>query len=121
MTMITDLIRNSGERNGCFEVNMSDEVYSAMTALREFLYENVYRSPQVHNEFIKAKNILVQLYQYLLENEELLRVELKDMNMDQCDHDSRSNERIVCDFIASMTDRSALDLYAKIFVPKPLV
>ena len=30
-----------------------------------------------------------------------------------------SKHRQVCDFIAGMTDRYALDLYAEIFLPKP--
>jgi len=28
-------------------------------------------------------------------------------------------ERMVCDFVAGMTDRYALDLYTDIFLPKP--
>ncbi|MBU1697048.1 MAG: deoxyguanosinetriphosphate triphosphohydrolase, partial [Proteobacteria bacterium] len=37
--------------------------------------------------------------------------------------DSSKNalKRSVCDLIASMTDRYALGLYSKIFLPKPLV
>ena len=32
-----------------------------------------------------------------------------------------SRERIVCDFIASMTDRYAMALYERIFFPSPQV
>jgi dGTPase len=120
-TMIKDLVFSTVVRDGDLRLNMSDEVYSAMTALREFLYENVYRSPRVHQEFVKAKKILSELYSCFLNNEKMLHKELKAMNMAKCDHHSQTEERCVCDFIASMTDRYALELYEKIFFPSPLV
>jgi dGTPase len=100
---------------------MSDEVFNAMTELRQFLFENVYRSPQVHNEFIKAKRILTDLYNYFLNDETLLQKELTAMDMSKCNYNSQTRERCVCDFIASLTDRHALDLYSSIFFPMPLV
>jgi dGTPase len=92
-----------------------------MTELRSFLYENVYRSPKVHNEFVKAKKILSELYACFLKNEKMLFNELAAMEMAKCNHHSQTEERCVCDFIASMTDRYALELYEKIFFPSPLV
>jgi dGTPase len=120
-TMIKDLISYSWDLTEEMRLVMSDEVYGAMTALRQFLYENVYRSPRVHNEFMKAKNILSELFSHLMEDDMLLKKELKDMEIDQCNRDGASRERVVCDLIASMTDRHALDLYKKIFFPSPLV
>lgn len=121
-TMMKDVVTSSKVSNGKLQLSISDEIYSAMTMLREFLYENVYRSPQVHNEFIKAKKVLSELYAYFLDNEGMLRQELSNMEMaDMCCHDNESRKRTVCDFIASITDRYALDLYASIFFPTPLV
>jgi dGTPase len=118
-TMIQDLIFSSKVKDGKLCLNMSDEVFSAMTRLRSFLFENVYRSPRVHKEFIKAKKILTELYTFFLNNEALLLEELKSMELPICD--GQSKERTVCDFIASMTDTYALDLYKKIFFPSPHV
>lgn len=119
--MIRDLISSSGEVDGELKLNISDEVFSAMTELRQFLYENVYRSPRVHKEFIKAKKILSELYFYVLSNDQMLQKELMTMEMSECNHNKHSRERVVCDFIASLTDRYALDLYSKIFFPSPQV
>jgi len=119
--MIKDLISNSESQDDTLCLKMSDEVFNAMTELRQFLYENVYRSPQVHNEFIKAKRILTELYTFFLDNETLLKKELAAMEMSRCNHSSQSRDRCVCDFIASLTDRRALDLYSTIFFPSPLV
>jgi dGTPase len=119
--MIRDLISSSKVQNGELYLSISDEVFCAMTELRQFLYENVYRSPQVHNEFVKAKKILSELYTYFINNDRTLQKELTIMEMEACNHIDQSKERMVCDFIASLTDRYALDLYSKIFFPSPLV
>jgi dGTPase len=118
-TMIKDLLFSTNVRDGELCLQMSDEIYGTMTELREFLYENVYRSPQVHQEFVKAKKILSELYTCCLGNKKMLQRELKAMEMETCNHLNQPNERIVCDFIASITDRYALDLYSKIFFPSP--
>ena len=118
-TMIKDLVYSTHVRDGELILQMSDEIYDSMTELRHFLYENVYRAPQVHNEFMKAKKILSELYTYFLNNDDMLQKKLKDMGMSECNHNKQSKERLVCDFIASMTDRYALTLYEKIFFPSP--
>jgi len=120
-TMINDLVFSSRTENGELMLNMSDEVYGAMTALRKFLYDNVYRSPLVHNEFIKAKKILSELYSYFLDHEEMLEQELTGMEMGRIYRNGNPMERIVCDFIASMTDRYAMALYERLFFPSPQV
>jgi len=120
-TMINDLVFSSYTDDSELVLSMSDEVYGAMTTLRKFLYDNVYRSPLVHNEFIKAKKILSELYAYFLDHEKMLEQELMGMEMGRIYHNSDIRERVVCDFIASMTDRYAMALYERIFFPSPQV
>jgi dGTPase len=66
----------------------------------------------VHDDFIKAMRVVRELYQHFLE---------KGVPRDQSGPDlqTRGNHRAVCDFVAGMTDRYALDLYQDIFLPKP--
>ena len=120
-TMIRDLIFSSRASGGELLLSMSDEVFGAMTTLRSFLYENVYRSASVHREFIKAKKILSELYSYLMDNDSILEKELSRMGIAGCLSNGHPREQVVCDFIASMTDRYALGLYEKIFFPSPTV
>lgn len=119
--MIEDLVYNSGPKNGKLVLDMSKETFHAMTILRKFLYDKVYRSPAVHNEFIKAKKVIIGLYHYFLNDPIALQKELEKMEMAPWDEDSTPLKRSVCDVIASMTDRYALELYQKLFFPKPLV
>lgn len=120
-TMIRDLIFSSGIYEQELKLQMSDDIFSAMTELRQFLYNNVYRSDQVHKEFVKAKKILIELYNYFLAHKEKLDQELYALDMGEWDHDDQPIERVVCDFIASLTDRHALNLYEKLFFPSPVV
>ena len=119
--MIQDLIYSSKISEDQFVLHTSEKVHYAMLLLRKFLYKNVYRSYRVHKEFIKAKKILSELYFYFLEKENELKSHLNVMKISDCYTDQDSKERIVCDFIACMTDRYALNLYTKLFFPSPLV
>jgi len=123
--MIKDLVFSTKVSDGRLCLKMSDDIYDAMTKLREFLYDNVYRSHEVHNEFVKAKKILSELYSYFVKNERIFHRELTNMEMAAIyrkkNLGEETYERIVCDFIASITDRYALALYSKIFFPSPLV
>ena len=118
-TMMTDLIAHSQPQDGELNLNMSDRVFGAMTELRQFLYEKVYRSPRVHNEFIKAKKIMSELFTHFLEHETLLSRELEKMCLPAVGSNGASKERLVCDLLACMTDRYALSLYARTFFPTP--
>ena len=119
-TMISDLVTSSRIEDGKIYLAISESVHEAMATLRQFLYDSVYRSEQVHKEFIKAKKILSELYYYLLENSAALEKELIRMEMGGFPP-STTQERKVCDFIASITDRYALGLYEELFFPTPLV
>ncbi len=119
-TMMNDLVVSSELEGGQIHLALSGVVSEAMTMLRQFLYDYVYRSDQVHKQFVKAKKILSELYYYLLENREVFERELGRMEMGGFPSGT-SAERRVCDFVASITDRYALNLYEEIFFPTPLV
>ncbi len=119
--MMQTVIYNSRAENNIFVLRIGDDILEAMIILRKFLYENVYRSKVVHKEFIKAKKILTELFNYFLKNEKQLQKELEKMEMAPWEPSSNSIKRSVCDLIASMTDRYALEIYEKVFFPSSLV
>jgi dGTPase len=118
-TMIKDLISSSQAEEEQIRLRPSDEVRTAMLELRQFMYENVYRSDRVQQDFEKSKKILSELYAYFLDNGKMLRRGLRDLQMGSGNPDGQPRERLVCDFIASMTDRYAMNLYANLFFPSP--
>ncbi|MBC2713822.1 MAG: deoxyguanosinetriphosphate triphosphohydrolase [Desulfobacteraceae bacterium] len=120
-TMILDLIFSSQVHGNKIDLQLSKPVFSAMTNLREFLYENVYRSEKVHAEFVKAKKMISEIYTYFLSHPDDLNSRLKSMEIDVIYSYKVPQERVISDFIASITDRYILNLYNELFVPAPLV
>ena len=109
-TMVKDVIYNS-LRNDLAELVMSEEVSVATYRLRDFLYERVYESGKIMGEFMKAKKILGDLYGYYLEHiEEVFR----DIPAEK----KLNRHRMVCDFVAGMTDRFAMATYERLFLPQ---
>ena len=58
---------------------------------------------------------------YFSDNSAIFEKKLSELQMNSVNHDGQPKGRTVCDFIASMTDRYAMNLYRKIFFPSPLV
>ncbi len=114
--MVVETMRHDDGR-----LHQSDKMQVVVTNLRSFLYENVYRHRAVHDEFVKAQKIIKDLYHFFLENElpngidDIVPLAIANKNGGQ----EKARHRLICDFIAGMTDRYALDLYASIFMPKP--
>jgi dGTPase len=115
LAMIQGVLAATRPQGGRLVFGVSDRVGGAMQQLREFLFHNVYRAPQVHNEFMKASKTLRELFCYFMENREFLDREMGSFAA------SFSPERRVCDFLASMTDRYAQSMYKRLFLPRPLV
>jgi dGTPase len=93
------------------ELRMSDKVSEAAYTLRDFLYAHVYESPIILDEFKKVKKILKDLYEYYLEH-------IEEVFADIPAEKKLNRHRMVCDFIAGMTDSFALMTYEKIFLPQ---
>jgi dGTPase len=102
-------------------LHISDMMLEAITDLRTFLYESVYRYYLVHQEFEKAQRIIRELYHYFMEHG-LVRQRGDEWYLDEDTinwPDEKTAHRRVCDYIAGMTDRYALGVYAYLFLPKP--
>jgi dGTPase len=97
------------------ELRMHDTCYEALVTLRDFLYERVYETPAAYEGFVRAKKIICELYYRLLEDERVFREQIGEIPPDT------SREQTACDFVAGMTDRYALRLHEKIFMPKPWI
>lgn len=106
-TLIKDLVENTFKTN---TVKMTETIESAMMGLRSFLFESVYKKIAV--EDVKVKLVIEKLYEYFMKNPEKLTDEFKLLL------DSYDREVVVCDYIASMTDRYILNKFTEIFIPK---
>lgn len=109
-TMVHEVVSHSLERG---TISVTPEVLEAMLELRGFLDERVYSSPQVRVRLERAERVLRELFEYLVERPDVFRQVAGSGYRDP------SPERNVADFLAGMTDRYALALYARLFLPRP--
>ena len=86
-----DLVETS-EREG--DVAQSEEIGSAMLALRSFMFEHVYLAPHAQSEHARARQVVQRIF-------------------DQLAARGDGGDEIA-DFVSGMTDRFALEFAARI-------
>ena len=94
-------------------ISMTPDVQKATDDLRAFLFEKVYLNPAAKSQEIKARGLVHQLFEYFNQHPERMkpfyyRMVQEGVDVRQC----------VCDFIAGMTDRYAIETYNELFVPR---
>ncbi len=89
----------------------SEEAQVMLKELKAFLYQNFYYHHRVMRQVHKAEHILTSLYKAFLGRP----------NMMPKNHQARAEkvglERAICDYLAGMTDRFAMDEFNKLFEP----
>lgn len=110
-TMINGLVDKS---YGKPIVEMEYEVYQATMELRQYMFKNVYMDSVVKSEEVKIKRLLTELYKFYMED--LSRIPENHLNL--YNDRSHSDEDIVSDYIAGMTDTYAKKQLKNIFIPK---
>lgn len=108
-TMVGAIVAASTDRN---EICMLPEIQAATDRLRAFMFEAVYTNPIAKAQDGRAKEMLGQLFHHFVQHPEKMP-ELYRNNVP-----TDGVERCVCDFIAGMTDRYAIDTYKDLFIPR---
>lgn len=106
-TMIKDIVCNSKNKN---DIILSDKINRKMNKLRNFMFEKVYINSKAKSEEKKAEYIIKELFYYY--NKNIDRLPKEYLNNDT------PIEVSICDYIAGMTDRYAINLFANLFLPK---
>src|SRR5687767_5322883 len=106
--MVRDVIEAT-QRENYAAIAMTPEAMQALEALREFMFKNLYLTPAIRTEFIKAQALLTALFHHVLKNPS----EFLEMR------EGEPVERLTVDFLAGMTDRYAINLYERLFLPRP--
>lgn len=92
-------------------VTFSPAVGEKNRALKDFLYANFYRHPRVMRMAAKAERVLEALFNEYMENPRLMP------KSTQAHIEQEGRARAVCDYIAGMTDRFALQEHQRLFDP----
>lgn len=107
-TLVTDMIFHS---RGTGELGMTPEIEQTMQDLRQFMFERVYKNPVAKGEESKARRILQELYTYYIAHPEALPQDFQPQLTFE------GLPRVVCDYIAGMTDKYAMYKYDELFIP----
>lgn len=92
-------------------VSFSKEMLNLRKPLREFLIENLYCHYRVIRMSNKAKRFIQELFRVYVNRPQQLPPQIQKRIL------TDGARRVVCDYIAGMTDRYALDEYKKLFDP----
>lgn len=108
-TLVHDIIIHSDGKN---DIEMSKEIENAMFELRKYMFKSVYTNPVAKGQEHKAEDMTIELFEYYMSHFNLLPYEY--INLLEL---GESEERVVCDYIAGMTDRYAIAKFKEIKIP----
>ena len=90
-------------------VGLSGRVEAERAATKEFLYRNLYYSPVLQPEKEDAERIIAQLFDLWMKRPE----KLPPSYQEKAKNESGARARVVCDYIAGMTDTYIYEQYEK--------
>ncbi|WP_138159272.1 deoxyguanosinetriphosphate triphosphohydrolase [Peptoniphilus catoniae] len=109
-TMIRSLVNKSYHKD---YIKMEPEIEKATLQLRKFMFENVYLNKVVKSENEKIEHLITTLFNYY--KKDISRIPKENLKIyDKIEH---TEEDIICDYIAGMTDIFAVKLYEDLFIP----
>ncbi|MBI5826916.1 MAG: deoxyguanosinetriphosphate triphosphohydrolase [Deltaproteobacteria bacterium] len=100
-------------RKGRPIARFSPEMDRKNRQLKKFLLVNLYRHHRVERMAHKAERIIRELFKAYLKNPRLLPPRL----FSHLEETGKDEHRVICDYVAGMTDRFALDEFKKLFDP----
>ena len=92
-------------------VTFSEEMHERNRQLKDFLYNKLYRHHRVVRMAVKAQRIISDLFNAYQREPAILPNHIQEWTKE------RGLERTICDYIAGMTDRFAVEEYQKLFDP----
>jgi len=95
-------------------IGYSEDMHRRNRQLKDFLYANMYRHHRVVRMAVKAERIITDLFTAYRAEPAMLPRHV------QTSIETRGLERTICDYIAGMTDRFALQEHDKLFDPSTL-
>jgi dGTPase len=92
-------------------ISFSEDMHRRNRQMKDFLYENLYRHYRVVRMSVKAERIISDLFNAYCKEPRILPQHIQDQ------FELYGLERTICDYIAGMTDRFAIEEHMKLFEP----
>ena len=108
-TLILDLIKES-ENTG--EITLSPPIAFVFETFRDFMYKCVYLNMKAKSEETKVSGIVNELFRFYYRTPEELPAEYQTVSLQD------GLKRAVSDYVSGMTDKYAIHVYEKLFIPE---
>lgn len=105
-TMVRNVVENSVDT-----INFSKDIQQPFDELHSFMFDKVYTNPVCKGEEKKAMDIIIRLYDHLLENPERIPKAYEYII------EREGVAQAACDYIAGMSDRYLVSVYKNTFIP----
>lgn len=129
--MVTDVLREAEGRLKALNAGSAEDVRQAgkpmiafssdmlkkVNELRSFLWERMYKHYTVNRTMAKVSLVLEELFATFFEQTGLLPNKWQDRIESEAAGDDMGRARIVADYLASMTDRTAIREHEQLFEP----
>ncbi|WP_271716142.1 deoxyguanosinetriphosphate triphosphohydrolase [Anaeromicropila herbilytica] len=109
-TLVHDIVYHS---DGKDDIHMSEHIHSAMIHLRKYMFQSVYTNPVAKSQERKAEDLVKYLFTFYKKNINKLPEEYQYMIKVK----GELIDRVVCDYIAGMTDRYAITQFKELMIP----
>lgn len=110
-TLVMSLVSNSKDGILC----MDDEVQGVFDRLHRFMYAVVYSNEYAKHEERKVPDFIGFLYEYFLKHP----LDMPSENRHTVA--AEGTQTAVCDYLAGMTDRYAVEKFKELYIPKPFI
>lgn len=92
-------------------ISFSEPMHTRNRQLKDFLYSRLYRHYRVVRMAVKAERIITELFHAYQDEPTILPPHIQEQSQE------RGLERTICDYIAGMTDRFAIEEHQRLFDP----
>ncbi len=93
-------------------IGFSEEFREKEKPLREFLFQNMYRHPDVNRKMSLARRVVRKLFELYMEEPNVMP---REWARGAEQPDRLESARMVCDYVSGMTDRYALEQFRRLF------
>ncbi|MDD6276324.1 MAG: deoxyguanosinetriphosphate triphosphohydrolase [Clostridia bacterium] len=106
-TLVLSAVHNSSD-----DIILGEDCAQPFAELHSFMFEHVYTNPVCKGEETRAIEMIKWLYEHFLSNPDEMPPEYKSIR------EKEGVETAACDYIAGMTDRYAVHIFEKLFIPR---
>lgn len=107
-TLVVDVIESS---EGKDHIMQSENIGNMMDALRDFMFEKVYRNPVAKGEELKAQGMIERIFEFYEKDPDAMPEDFQEIRH------TEGVDRAICDYISGMTDNYAVEVYRRLFIP----